>query len=103
MLTSMPFMTERIVGVSAALDPYFCWHLLRLKKQRLQSSSEGDIDLLMGTLEWNDRAEFLARFEEEKKSKSQWHPSQVARLTAAFFAEQGGIKWPPSIDHLIAI
>lgn len=103
MLTSMPFLTERIVGVSAALDPYFCWHLLRLKKQRLQSSSEGDIDLLMGTLEWNDRAEVLARFEEEKKSKSHWHPSQVARLTAAICAEQGGIKWPPSTNHLVAI
>lgn len=103
LLPTIPFLTERIVGVSAILDPYFCWHLLRLKKRRLQSSLDGDIDLLMGPLAWNDQQEFLSCIEEEGKSKSHWHPSAIARLAAARLAERGGLKWPPSQIHLVAI
>jgi len=102
MLATMPFMAARVLGPSAGLDADFCWYVLRFKKQRPGSSGD-DIDLLAGPLEFDNQAEFVSLFVEERKSRYDWHPIQVALLTAAKMAEKGCIKWPPSTNKLVAI
>ncbi len=102
MLATMPFMAARVLGPSAGLDADFCWYVLRFKKQRPGSSGD-DIDLLAGPLEFDNQAEFVSLFVEERKSRYDWHPTQVALLTADKMAEKGRIKWPPSTNKLVAI
>lgn len=103
MLASMPFMAARVLGPSAGLDADFCWYVLRCKKQRLCPPGDGDIDLIAGPLEFKDQAEFVSHFVEARKERYDWHPTQVALLTAAKMAEKGCIKWPPSTNKLVAI
>lgn len=103
MLTTMPFIAASVLGPVAGLDASFCWYVLGLKKQRLGWPGDGDIGLLAGPLEFDNQAEFVSRFVEERKSRYEWHPTQVALLTAAKMAEKGRIKWPPSPNKLVAI
>lgn len=88
---------------SAGLDADFCWYVLRCKKQRLGLPGDGEIDLIAGPLEFKDQAEFVSHFVEARKERYDWHPIQVALLTATKMAEKGRIKWPPSTNKLVAI
>jgi hypothetical protein len=103
MLATLPLMAAGVLGPAAGLDTNFCWYILRLKKQRAGSPWDGDIDLLAGPLEFDNQAEFASLFVEERKSRYDWHPTQVALLTAAKMAGKGCIKWPPSTNKLVAI
>jgi hypothetical protein len=85
------------------LDAEFAWFLVDVKKNRLQSSARGDVDILAGRLEWANPEDFKTLLEKEMKAKEVWHPSQIAFLTAITLASTGGIKWPPPTDWLVAI
>jgi hypothetical protein len=76
-----------------------CWFVLRLQMRRLSPSFEGDIDLLGGKLELEHPEEFQARFEEDLRKNNRWIPE----LTARSLAYEGGIKWPPSTNYLVAV
>ncbi|HLZ00346.1 MAG TPA: hypothetical protein VKT33_14905 [Candidatus Angelobacter sp.] len=102
-LATMPFIAASAAGPAAGLDAAFCWYVLGLKKQRLGWPENGSIGVLAGPLEFDNQAEFVSRFVEERKSRYEWHPTQVALLTAAKMAENGRIKWPPSPNKLVAI
>jgi hypothetical protein len=82
------------LGLSGA-----CWFILRLRVDRLDAPFNGDIDLLAGRLELDHPEELRARFEEDKRKHSNWSPE----LTARVLAHEGGIKWPPSTDYLVAV
>jgi hypothetical protein len=103
MLATMPFMAAGVLGPTAGLDADFCWYVLRFKKKRLGPLRDGDIDLIAGPLELEDQTEFVSLFVEARKSRYDWHPTQVALLTAARMADKGRIKWPPSTNKLVAI
>ncbi|MGH9375884.1 MAG: hypothetical protein ACRD22_05930 [Terriglobia bacterium] len=101
---------RRLVGNSSnagrilsplGLAPEFSWFILELQKSRLRSI--GDVDILAGRLEWADPEEFDRVYAEELNGKDAWHPSNVAFLSALKVSQAGGIKWPPSLDWLVAI
>ncbi len=101
-LVGLPFIAERLFQ-TLGINPYFCWFLLFAKKQRLLRTVEGDIDLLAGPLQWNDPLEFEAKLGEERKIKVGWHETWPPIFAAMSVARNGGIKWPPTLDHLVAI
>jgi hypothetical protein len=70
-----------------------------MQMRRLSASFEGDIDLLAGKLEWAQPEEFQARWEEDSRK----HNRRSAELTARTLAYEGGIKWPPSTDYVVAV
>lgn len=85
------------------LSPGFSWFITELQYRRIADARSGDVDILGGRLEWTNPAEFEALFNEERRSKLGWHPTNVAFLAALRMANQGGIKWPPSTAWLVAI
>jgi hypothetical protein len=101
-LVQLRFIAEKIL-CPLAINVYFCWFILRLRKDRLLPARVGDIDLLAGLLEWNDPNEFPLRFEEAKRQWPQWHESHAAFFAAQTLANEGRIKWPPPTSHLVAI
>lgn len=76
-----------------------CWFVLRMQMHRLSASFKGDIDLLAGRLEWAHPEEFQARCEEDSRKNNRWSPF----LTTVTLAAEGGIKWPPSTNYLVAV
>lgn len=96
-------------GEDRVLDPlglqrYARWVLLEVQKSRLLPSSIGEIDIIGGRLEWSDSEEFkrtVAAVMEEVKGKG--HPSMIAFLAAVRLANEGGLRWPPPMDWLVAI
>ncbi len=100
-LVNLPFIAEKLFQ-PLGVNPYFAWFILRLNKQRLLPS-EGDIDILTGNLEWNDPNEFLSILNEQRKCRPSWPLPPIELITAKILADKGGIKWPPSTNHLIAI
>jgi hypothetical protein len=101
-LVGLPFMIEKLL-TPLGLNASFSWFILRVNKRRLRPSANGDVDLLAGPLEWNDPREYLARWEQEKRSKRDWHPTWPAFLAALKLANDGGIRWPPPMNHLVAL
>ncbi len=80
------------------------WFLLELQKGRLFTAELGDIDILAGRLDWGDPTEFqraLAAVRKEVKGRG--HPSTIAFLAAQRLANDGGLRWPPPTDWLVAI
>lgn len=98
----MPEIGESLwapLGLPAA----FSWYIARLDAQRLVRSCATDIDLLAGTLEWREPDRFWAYVSEEAAAKRDAHPSWHLLFAAWRLAGEGGIQWPPSLSHLVAV
>jgi hypothetical protein len=84
--------------------PFWCG--LNLPRgEVLGPDNDGDLDLIGGPLEWKvepeewlDRTHAIAR-----QFPPTAHHSIVQEWTARTAADEGRLKWPPSIDHLVAI
>jgi hypothetical protein len=101
-LVGVPFILEGLLS-PLGLNPYFAWFLLGVNKRRLRASANGDIDLLAGPLEWKDPNQFFSKLEEEKRIKQGWHPTWPPIFAALRLANEGGIRWPPPLNYLVAI
>lgn len=102
-LVQMSFLSERLFG-SLGLQPSFSWFILQIGKKRLVPSLNGDVDILAGPLSWTDPGAFDALVSEERvNAQPGRHDSWNYQIAALRLAREGGIKWPPSMDHLIAV
>jgi hypothetical protein len=88
---------------SMGISTRFMWIFLRLKHSRVHAARAGDVDLLAGPLEWYEPKEFRSRCEIERGARPGAHPDQVELLVALTLANEGGLVWPPSMRHLVAI
>jgi len=61
------------------------------------------VDILAGRLEWTEPEEFKLLWAEEATKNPGRHPTWHPNLAARRLAHAGGIKWPPTADHLVAI
>jgi hypothetical protein len=102
LVNDLPWLAAEMFA-SMGLNWCFSWFLLRLQQNRLHPSRRGDVDLLAGPLEWNDPNQFLSMLKRESDARKEWPPNTIWRLTAAMCAERGGIKWPPSVNYLVAV
>ena len=101
-LVSLPAIGENFFW-SLGLASGFSWYLLRIRADRLVVSIAGDVDLLAGRLEWTDPARFQVMVAQEAQAHPEAHPSWHERFAAWSLAGDGGIRWPPSVHHLIAV
>jgi len=81
----------------------FCWAILELQIQRLKPDVIGEIDILAGPLQWTDSDAFGRELCEQTSRWPNAHPTIPEFFAAKITAEQGGIRWPPSIEHLVGI
>jgi hypothetical protein len=104
-LISLPVISEGFLS-SLGLASKFSWYLLRIRTERLVASMLGDVDLLAGRLEWTSPEQFqamVATIAEETLAHPDVHPSWHQWFAALKLAAAGGIRWPPSVDHLVAV
>ena len=101
-LLRLPFIYGGIFE-PLGLHPCLSWYVLRILEHRLVESFHGEIDILAGRLNWNDPQEFEALVAEYRRDNPNWHPSRHYELAALEFASSGAIKWPPSLDYLVAV
>lgn len=101
-LLSLPTIGESFFS-SLGLASGFSWYVLRMRAGRLVVSILGDVDLLAGRLEWTDPARFDAMVGEQARAHPEAHPSWHQLFAAWNLAAAGGIRWPPPVDHLIAV
>ena len=101
-LVSLPSIGEHFLW-SLGLASGFSWYLLRTRADRLVESIAGDVDLLAGRLEWSDPARFRAMTILEAQSHPEAHPSWHELFAAWRRAADGGIRWPPSLRHLVGV
>jgi hypothetical protein len=102
-LVQLPFLSERLFG-SLGLRGSFSWFILQVEKERLVPSLRGDVDILAGPLIWTDPGAFDALVSEERASaQAGRHDSWNYQLAAMRLARAGGIKWPPSMGHLVGV
>lgn len=88
---------------SMGISPLYSWYLIEIKINRLVSSIEGDVDILAGRLEADDKEKFAALLDEAVKKYPDAHPSVRERLASIDLAWNGGLKWTPSLDYLVGI
>lgn len=101
-LISLPFLGEKLFG-PLGLDANSSWFVLKMDKKCLCREFEGDIDVLAGVLEWNNPDELQTVFDEERRLRPDCPVPILQAITPRILAQKGGIKWPPSTDHLVAI
>src|SRR6266511_4245485 len=101
-LISLPVIGEDFFS-SLGLASGFSWYLLRMRADRLVASVVGDVDLLGGRLEWSDAANFQAMVAQVAQACPEAHPLWHQVFAAWKGAAGGWIKWPPSLDHLVAV
>jgi hypothetical protein len=94
---------------SFGIDPHCCWALFEVQMQALVPGIRGDVDILLGNIEWEDRGLYetaLNQQLERQRSASENALIQfmsVENLAADDVARADGIKWPPSTDYLVGI
>lgn len=80
-----------------------CWCMIQLPQEKLISGRRGDVDILAGNLNWNDAEQFDMVVRAERDRLPHFHPSWHYDFAMRRLASDGGLAWPPSIDHVVAI
>lgn len=102
-LVQMPFLSERMFW-GLGLQASFSWFILEVRKERLVSGLQGDIDVLAGRLSWTDPTAFEELLVEERvTARGERHDSWNYQLAAMRLARAGGIAWPPLTSHLVGL
>jgi hypothetical protein len=99
----LPFLSDGLFG-SLGLQSSFSWFILQIRKEHLVPSLRGDVDVLAGPLSWSDPGAFDSLLSEERaNAPADRHDWWKCYMAALRLAREGGIKWPPSTDHLIGV
>src|SRR5262249_20175367 len=85
------------------VNPGFAWYLLEVDMVKLCSDMKGDIDILAGSLGWNDVNQFWDKVKEQQRRCPDAHPTRHEEWAAYELAEAGEVKWPPDTNYLIAV
>lgn len=102
-LLQVPVFPGGLFG-SLGLQASFSWFILQIRKERLVSSRHGDVDILAGPLSWSDPGKYHAFLSHERaNAHPERHDSWNYQIAALRLAREGGIRWPPSTDHLIGV
>lgn len=101
-LISLSFLSQGLL-VPLGIDAEFSWFLLRVRTDRLVKALQGDVDILADQLNWSRPGEFVSLLAEEVKREPEAHPDWHQRIAAVRLAQSGGIRWPPSTEHLVGI
>lgn len=102
-LLQLYFLSDRFLA-SLGLQSLFSWSILQIRKELLVPSLRGDVDILAGRLSWSETHVFDDLVSEERANdKVGRHDSWNYEIAARRLAHEGGIKWPPSTDHVIGV
>ncbi len=101
-LVQLPFLSEGFFR-SLGLQCSFSWFILQIRQELLVSSLRGDVDILAGPLAWSDPGAFDSLLSEERAGAPGRHDSWNYQIAAMRLARVGGIRWPPSTNHLIGV
>src|ERR1700752_3219879 len=77
------------------VNPAFAWYLLEVDMAQICSDIKGDVDILAGSLGWNDVDVFWDKVREQRMDRPDAHPTWHQEWAAYELAEAGEIKWPP--------
>ncbi len=78
-----------------------CWIFVEVQKPRVVPNMQGDVDILIGPLEWKEPAAFDSALRKHLAQLPGAHPTWPESLAAREVAASGGIKWPPDPHNLV--
>lgn len=101
-LLGTPFMIEGLLE-PLKIHPEVWWAITKVPHGRLVSGFHGDTDIILGRLTLDDPRLLAPTMDQWRERYPGAHPGMYGYFAALELAEAGGLKWPPSLDYLVAI
>jgi hypothetical protein len=80
-----------------------CWCLVEIDQRQLVPERRGDVDILAGNLTWREPERYRSLVREFANEYPHWNPTLHYELAMWKLIGEGGILWPPRLDHVVAI
>ncbi len=101
-LLGTPFLIEGLFE-PLKIHPEIWWAITKVSHERLVSDFSGDTDIILGRLTLDDPTLLPPTVDRCRERYPGAHPGIYGYFAALELAEAGGLKWPPSLDYLVAI
>jgi len=92
---------------SFGIHPHCCWGLIEVDMKELVRSLKGDVDILVGRINWKDPQLFENAVQEHVDMLKSYPRNALIQFVtpdnfvADQFTERGELVWPPKPDHTV--
>lgn len=101
-LLGAPLMIDELLA-PLSIHPELWWAITKVSHERLVREFSGDADIVLGRLTLDDPTLLQPMMTHCRERYPGAHPGMYGYFAAAELAASGCLKWPPSLDYLVAI